>query len=65
MDIRGKFLTEGVMRGWNRLPRGVLDAPPLEVFKAWMNGALGQPGLIPDLEVSSPACGRELELGDP
>jgi len=25
----------------------------------------GQPGLVPDLEVGSPACGRGLGLGDP
>ena len=24
----------------------------------------GQPGLVPDLEVGGPACGRELELDD-
>jgi len=25
----------------------------------------GQPGLVPDLEVGGPACGRGLELDDP
>ena len=41
LDIRGKFLTEGVMRGWNRLPREAVDTPSLEVFKARLDGALG------------------------
>jgi len=29
------------MRYWNRLPRGAVDAPSLEVFKARLDGALG------------------------
>jgi len=30
-----------LLRCWNRLPREVVDAPSLEVFKAKMDGALG------------------------
>jgi len=30
-----------VVRCWNRLPRKVVDAPSLEVFKARLDGALG------------------------
>ena len=35
-----KLFTERAVRCWNRLPRAV-DAPSLEVFKARLDGALG------------------------
>ena len=41
LDIRGKFFTKRVVRCWNRLPRVVVDAPSLEVFKTRQDGALG------------------------
>lgn len=60
LEIRRKFFTLRVVRPWHRLPREAVDAPSLEVFKARLDGALGN---LVWWEVSLPMAGG-LELDD-
>ena len=45
LDVRGKLLTERVVRCWNSCPERLwMPHPSLEVFKARLDGALGSLG---------------------
>ena len=56
LDIRKKFFTVRVARCFHRVPREVVNAPSLAVFKARLDRALGDMG-AGGCEVSLPMLG--------
>ena len=57
LDISKKFCTVRVATHWNRLPRGITDAPSLKAFKA-IQGQAGWGCEQPGLEGGVPAYSR-------
>ena len=53
------FFTERLVKCWNMLPREVVDALSLEMFKAWLVGALSS--LIFRVAALPEAWGLELD----
>jgi len=43
LNIRKNFFTLRVMAHWNRLPRGVMESPSLEMFKSRLDEVLCNP----------------------
>jgi len=41
LNISRKFSTQSMVKHWNRLPKEVVDAVPLDAFKTRLDVALG------------------------
>ena len=57
LDARGKFFTMRVVRSWNRLPRGAVDALSMPGgVQGQVGWGPGQPGPGFSVEAGGPAC---------
>lgn len=61
MNVEKNFFTQGVVKNWKRMPREMVESPPLEVFKrhvyvtprTWFSGGLSSAGLSLELKFFS------------
>ena len=59
LDVRGKLLREREWGGAEQLPREAVDAPSIPGgVQGQVGWGPGQPGLVWNVEVGGPACGR-------
>jgi len=64
LDVRGKLFTESG-EVLEQAAQRVCGCPLSGGAQGQVGWGPGQPGLVPDLQVGDPACGRGLEIHDP